>query len=328
MIKKMIQQLIVCGAMVCILFSTGCQKHLQESSQQPELRLPAKYEVVINRITTVDMKKASGQESPQTMTENLTVNLFLQPINTGQDQVMFKVACNSVHMLRTDFIGIPTDAEVLRDLEGKQFTLTFAEDGTLHDSSALLKLMKPAGKEALNKSCKGTFKESDMLTDFYDVVVGLCAASAKENYSVGEIYTQYVPTPTPAVEFTLPQREIANTVNQIKERDGVKIANISETHTIAADAPLDLPDIYVKGMKTGGLFSVLRRWRTESIEGSGEKVVDLKTGYCESLNQQWQVKATAGFSIPIRDAHPEITIDETVTAKQINTTKAVADLRK
>ncbi|MCD6380657.1 hypothetical protein J7M07_09470 [bacterium] len=307
-------------AIICLTVLAGCQKHLKENvsdNLHPKRVMPVHYQVAINRTTTVEMQKDSGQSSPQTMTEKLTVNLSLQSANTMQDQVVFKAVCDSVHMSRSDFLKTGSGAEALRNLQGKEFTLTLSIEGEMIDDSSIRGLMKYAAKDSHHKSCKGTFREPDMLVDFYNIVSDLCTVAVKGNYPQGEKFIRHELTPTPAVEFSLPQRQITYTVDEVVNNEGVKKAHITEMHTIADDAQAKLPDIYSEGIKTKGLFSSLRRWRTQSIEGTGERVIDLDAGFLESLSQHWQVKATAGLRIPIRDVHPVITIDESIIVKRI-----------
>lgn len=320
MTKKKTLPLIVLGITVCFLLFTGCRTTIQpqeipsSSFIGSEPQKHVQYQMVINRTTIVDLENESGQSSPQTMSEKLTTEFTLQPSNTNQNLITFKGICNSVHIYRTDFVGTQTSGEVLRNLQGKEFKLVFSEDGILQDASSLKKLME-SEVNIYMKTCKGSFKEPDMLTDFYNVVVDLCAASAKDQYSQGENIIRYELTPTPAIEFSLPSRKIASRVQQITNTEGHNKARIFEIHTMTENTQAQPLNIYPNPIKTGGLFSSLRRWQVQSINGTGEKVINLDAGVCELLNQHWQVHATAGFSIPIRDTHPVISIDETISVK-------------
>jgi hypothetical protein len=314
------QRLMVSAMVSVLILLTGCQTHLSQNGSEnmpAETRTPVRYQIAINRTTTVYMKNDSGENTPQTMTEALTANLSLWRDNAIQNQITFKAVCDSVHMLRYDFVKTASGVEALRQLDGKGFSLTISPKGDMADDSSIKTLMKLAAKDSGQKTCKGAFKEPDMLIDFYIVAADLCAAAAKASYSQGQTWSRLEPTPTPAVEFSLPQRQITCTVNQLVNQDGIRKAKMTEVHTLAEDGQTESSGIYPELIKTSGLFSSLRRWRTQSIDGTGEKVINLETGFLESSIQHWQVKAVAGFAIPISSTPPVITIDEKIAVKQI-----------
>ena len=306
-----------------ILFAfSGCQEHSRlaipdKAQAQPDQVLPAHYQVAIVRTTTVEIKKDTGESAPQKMTENLIADLSLWSVKNRKDRIIFRAVCNSVNILRSDFSGKTLDAEPLNYLLQKEFELTISKEGSLLDDSSIKELMRRAVKDPSQKSCQGNFKYSDMLIDFYNVIVDLCGTAAKDSYSQGEEFIRHEPTPTPAVEFPLPQRKIISMVDQLVDQEGTRKAKIIELHIIADNTQATLTDIYPELIKTKGLFSNLRRWRTKSIGGTGEKVVNLNTGLLESSSQDWQIKAEAGFVIPIRDSHLAITIEQVVEIQQI-----------
>ena len=313
------QRMIIFG--ICTLVLTGCQSRI--SNKDVAFDSPARYSVSASRTTTVNMKGASVKEdSPQIMTEKMELVLAINSEKQTDGINAYQVTSESVDILRTDFLGVKRSCSPVKYLRGKPYKIKVSSDGQVLDTSSLEVLLRKASKSASEKTKKGYFRDHpDMLMDCHLVSTYLSTMLARGvsgTVSKGDTWNQMLTTPSPAAEFALPDRDISVKVQGVFKEDKIRKARLIELYTPTDGSKTVAPDIYLAGIKTKGLFAMFRNWKNQSLTGKGETVINLDTGLVESIEQGWQTKSSASFTMPIKGAtSADITIDQAIEIKPV-----------
>jgi hypothetical protein len=328
MTKKMIkQQLIVCGITLCTLYLTGCQTEQQMSGRLKGVDLKGHdgpvYHYTLHRTITVDPQTPSDtQPGPQTMTETLDMLLLVEEDASAEAGTQTcKVTCKSIRSDQTDFVGNKIHNCSITELEGKSFSLTISNDGGILDDSELRALLKQAAKRSLDRKHKVLLKRPDLLSDVevipYTVFASAAKVHSENDFTQNQQFVNIAPTPWPVGYVPIPDHTVTSTVDKLYKDKGSQKAHIMETYAFADGNTLQKPAIYPSGYRMDGLFGFMRKYDFESMAGTGETVYNMDTARIEKRTQIYAVKGTAAFTMPIKDAKPTVTINQTTTVELI-----------
>jgi len=229
-----------------------------------------------------------------------------------------KANCRSLKVSRTssgtDRRGTSKDA--VESFRGKSFTFTVDPTGKIEDYSQLDKLIKKVGKKAFRPKGKaGRIKETDMIGDFtatqwflWDSVSSI--EKAAEGVYVGQSWKSKLPIPTPMV--TRRARDVAYTLDEIRQTENGQLAVIRSSYSLAESVPRGWPVPYSGKFQMSGKFGFLRRYNFLDLQGQGEELFNIDASRTERYNQQYQVQIEASFPMGII-TNPRITIKQKIT---------------
>ncbi len=307
---------------VLIVFLVGCQtdnkKTYTGKLNPPESDRSIRYQYTSSRQITVGSEvKVENSESSQTMTQELELILNCKPV-TSEDAFAYDVTIESAKVSQKDFQGETIFNHAVEELQGKPFQLTCSKDGAIVENSEFVKLLKAAAdEESFHRHRKALLKEPDMLPDMVAMQYNLFASAAKirpENvFSTNQKFSFVEPTPWPVTLFPIPDHQVDCAVKAFKSEDGIKKAKITESYALAEKSQLNMQSIYPGVYKMPGLLGFMRNYKFDSISGSGEKIYNMKSGQIEKSVQNYTVKGTASYAMPIKDSQPQITVNQTIS---------------
>ena len=287
---------------------------------------PLRYRMTSQRQTRIELTdQGQRQSAPQKMTERLELVMVYDPIEVDPfGLTKLQVRCESATVTRTSFSGRPGAADAMESLTEIPFTLTLRPTGQIEDMSDFRRAVGLLGDRAFaeTRTGGGRVKNEDMISDFIALQWHLWDAIASidtplDGLSVGSRWQarQLLPWPVPVPNP--PTRVTTFTLDQISEQDDQRTAHISSTYELTEEFLRDIPRMYEGAFQMRGLFGFLRGYRFESIEGGGTQVFNMDTGILESDRQDYALRVTADFRLPLGDSKPVLNVDQTISIERL-----------
>ena len=206
----------------------------------------------------------------------------------------------------------------VKGLAGKSFTLKVYTTGRIADYSELDALIRAAGEKSFDDSpSQGRIKNPDMIAD---VIAGVwfvwdsisSIERPEKGVGVGQSWKSRLSLPTPMLMREA--RDVTYTLTEIKETARGKVATIKSSYAHAKEAPADWPKPYPPGaFNVRGRFGMLRNFRIEQLQGSGEELFNISAGRVEQSTQHYKMNVSSALLFPLPDANPRIAIDQKLT---------------
>ncbi|AQT67614.1 hypothetical protein STSP2_00762 [Anaerohalosphaera lusitana] len=308
-----------------IIAICGCGPQAQTAEGDDELLIvefdpdrPVSYRMVSERVVDVNLGQKTGGGS-QTATEKLELIMSYKPqgeINP-YGLTTIEATCRSASVQRKTLSGRTENTDAVTFLQGKTFTFKVGPTGKIEDYTDLERVVKELGAKAFAGSAdQGNIKNADMISDFvtlqwylWDSVGKL--ASANPPVEVGREWqtTQLIP-------FASPIRGIRRTtyeLTDIKTTDEGKKAVFAMSFEPTTGKLENIPVPYDRQYRMRGLFGFLRNYELKSLEGSGKQVFNIDRGVVESETQNYTVKLSASFMLPLQDTEPALTVDQNIS---------------
>ena len=212
--------------------------------------------------------------------------------------------------------------DAVESARGKSFLLKVDPRGRIVDANELKALVRQMGERAFQPEGKGgRIKNPDMIGDFVAGVWFLWDGAATiplpaEGLAIGQTWTSQLPVPTPMVMRKA--RDVTYRFNGIRSGPRGAAAVIEGTYAPAASAPADWPIPYSGRFRLSGTFGFLGPYEVLSLEGTGEELYNIAAGRLEQRRQTYTMQIEASVPPMGIEAHPHITIKQTLIAELLN----------
>ncbi|MBN1818494.1 MAG: hypothetical protein JW828_14120 [Sedimentisphaerales bacterium] len=282
---------------------------------------PIRYKAVSQRDILIELLDGEGkpqQNQSHKMSEQLDLELtFLAKEVNLFGLTTVQATVDSAKVTRQAFrTRGPEPEDITEKLKGMTFTFKVSPAGKPTDTSEMdARINEFIESGFVNRSGPvKRIKDPDMVVDFIMLTHHLwdpvAAIKKPSGVTTGATWKsdQLVPLP-----FPLPMmRETTYTLAEVSQENGRK-AVIHSAFGLTKNEPAYWPKAYQEVFNLrGSLFAVLRNYRFESIEGTGNAVFDIQQGMLENESQQWKMKINADFMLPLGNTRPVITIDQKI----------------
>jgi hypothetical protein len=211
-------------------------------------------------------------------------------------------------------------ADAVETAQGKSFTLQVDPRGRITEAAELTALIQEMGQRAFRTDTSaGRVKEPDMIWDFiasqwflWDAVSTVERPAA--GVAVGQTWSSRLSVPTPMV--TRLARNVVYTLAEVRPGEAGPRVVIKSAYTLADAVPAGWPIPYSGRFQMSGTFGFLVSYEVQGLEGSGEELFDLQAGRVERRQEKYTVRMKAGLPPLGIQAHPQITIDQTLTMER------------
>lgn len=326
-LKKAIIKAIITVAFLSLILSAGCAppaKGKLLTVDFPEGK-SLRYKFVTSRNIELDWgenKKVPGRNNSvqSKSSESMELVVSYTPLKIDPyGLTTIKAVCEKVKARRQGARGPAKDA--VESLEGKTFTFTIRPTGKIEDYSELTKLLKEAGKNALRAGSKqGKIKDPDMIDDFFATQWFLWdAVSSIEKPSKGieegQSWQSIISVPNPLVLRLA--RNVIYRLEAFRQTEKGNIAVIKSSYSPAGPVPRSWPVPYTERFQVAGTFGTFRNYKVLKLEGQGEEFYNIDRGLTEKYEQNYRMKVTASFMIPLKGLNPAITIEQNISMQLI-----------
>ncbi|MHC4575145.1 MAG: hypothetical protein ACYS76_13600 [Planctomycetota bacterium] len=287
-----------------------------------------RYKFVSSREATLDWgaadtKSKSGKTGVDKSSESMEMVVAYTPVEVNPyGLTVINAACESVRVKRTSRRGGSSSKDPVNALAGKTFTFTVRPTGKIDDYSQLEKLIKELGEKAFRPGGRrdklGRIKEPDMIADFmatqwflWDSVSSI--EKPTEGVSVGQTWKSKLSIPAPMVMWKA--RDVTYEFAEVRHTEKGRVAVIKSTYSPAESASRSWPIPYSGNFQVSGRFGLLRGFRVQNLQGSGEELFNLDAGRIEQCSQQYKVQVAAFLLFPLPGANPRISIRQKLTMK-------------
>jgi hypothetical protein len=110
-------------------------------------------------------------------------------------------------------------------------------------------------------------------------------------------------------------RDVTYRFNGIRSGPRGAAAVIEGTYALADSAPADWPVPYSGRFRVAGTFGFLGPYEARSLEGLGEELYNIQAGRLEQRRQTYTMQIRASVPPMGIEAHPHITIEQTLIAE-------------
>jgi len=285
-----------------------------QDGRRLEYKFVSKREIILDWDPTGKLSK-SDKSAPDKSAESMEMVVAYTPIKIDPyGLTTVEATCKSVKVARSK--GPRKDA--VEHLAGKTFTFTVGPTGKIEDYSQLDELLKEVGKKAfLPNTGRGRIKELDMIGDFvatqwflWDSVSSL--KNPSQGVAVGQSWKSKLSVPSPMVMRKA--RDVTYRLDEIRQSEKGRLAEISSSYSIADSAPRSWPIPYSGRFQMKGTFGFLSGYKLLNLEGRGEELFNLEAGRIEQYNQQYHMQLQASIPMGI-SVKPMITIKQNLTMK-------------
>ncbi|AQQ70647.1 hypothetical protein SMSP2_01002 [Limihaloglobus sulfuriphilus] len=294
-----------------------------------EMNKPLKYRFVSSRnvdLTLSDQKQKDTKE----MTEQLEMVISYTPIEEDiYGDITVKAVCESSKVTKGSFSGSRQPGkDITESLAGREWTFKVNSLGQIRNFKGLNKLVEELGAATITKQATRNVKDPDMIWDFvntqwfiWDPIAG--QADAGKDITPGATWksTQIIPF----AKLVPAERRIHYTYAQAdEEADNIKISGVIEKLPVKFDdnkQPMPevttLPKPYKVPHQMRGMFGFLTNYRVDSLQGSLEAVYDAQSAVLRSCRQEYDMKMTASFMLPLGDSVPKLDVKQIIKMELI-----------
>jgi len=288
-----------------------------------------RYRFVSSREVRIELTSSAAgkKEDSKLANESIEMVFGIRPLEAnpyGLSTVEF--TCESVESKRTTFSGKPAPADAMQHLRGRTYTLQVSPTGQIELTDSFRNLLREIGQKSFVEKGDSAqrIKDPDMILDwlfFQYTLWDLTASNPKplRGIAPGSSWQseQFLPWPVPIQN--LPSRVITYTVENIEDRQGTKLASVSTRYQLREKPLLNFPLPYEGSYQIrGSLFSVLRSYRHESLEGTGQLVFNLTDGRLESAQDNYTLITAADFILPLGDSLPKLTVRQHIRIERLS----------
>jgi len=212
--------------------------------------------------------------------------------------------------------------DAVETARGRSFTLQVDPRGRITEAAELTALIQEMGQRAFRPDTSaGRVKEPDLIWDFiasqwflWDAVATVERPAA--GVAVGQTWSSRLSVPTPMVARWA--RAVVYTLAEVRPGEAGPLAVIQSVYTLADAAPASWPIPYSGRFQMSGTFGFLVSYNIQGLEGSGEELFNLQAGRVERRQEKYTVRMKAGLPPLGIQAHPQITIDQTLTMERMD----------
>lgn len=315
----------------CVLITlAGCVAPAQKELLVVEFKQGTvlEYKLVSEREITLDLMsddpKMQAKNKPQKMSEKLELVIAYKPIKVDPfGLTTIEGTCKSAKVTRTSFTSKASAPDAIEQLAGEKFIIKLSPTGKISDYSSLTQVVRKLGEKAFATNTKGNqkIKNPDMIYDFIAMQWYLWDSIATidnplDGVAKGKSWktNQLVPLPIPMIAV----RETTYTFDEIEETADGRMASIDSSYVLIKAKLQNWPTPYSSRFAMRGMFGFLRNYKYESLEGTGRQIFDMDMGVVRSDQQQYTMKISAAFMLPLGDSKPMITINQKMSAELIN----------
>lgn len=280
---------------------------------------PLRYRFVSSREVQIELSSGSTgkREDSKLASESIEMVFRIRPVEANPYGLStLELTCESVQTQRTTFSGKPAGPDALQHLKGRSYTLQVSPTGQIELTDSFKNLLREIGQKSFvdKPQSKQRIKDPDMILDwlfFQYTLWDLTASNPKplRGIAPGSSWQseQFLPWPVPIQN--LPSRILTYTVETIEDRQGTRLADVRTRYQLREKPLLNFPLPYEGSYQIrGSLFSVLRSYRHESLDGSGRLVFNLTDGRLESAQDDYTLVTAADFILPLGDSQPKLTV--------------------
>ena len=312
-----------------LLTLAGCvasqQKELLVVEFKPDTVL--EYKLVSEREITLDLlsddPKMQAKNKPQKMSEKLELVIAYKPLEIDPfGLTTIEGTCKSAKVTRTSFTSKAASKDAVEQLAGETFIIKLSPTGKISDYSSLTEVVRKLGKKAFDTNSRGKqrIKNPDMIHDFIAMQWYLWDSVATIDNPLDGVEkgtswetNQLVPLPIPIIAA----RKTTYTFDEIEETPDGRKAMIDSSYVLTKEKLQNWPSPYSGSFAMRGMFGFLRNYKYESLTGTGRQVFDVDLGVVQSDQQQYTMKITAAFMLPLGDSVPTLTIVQKNSAELI-----------
>jgi hypothetical protein len=328
--RNLIYRIVVFSVMSCLLASCQHQatavKPTSSSNGKDKILLTLdfkkdqtlRYKFTSSRDITVvwnDSNNASstGGDATTKSSESLETVIAYTPVEINKyGLTTIKATCESAVVKRSD----GTQSDAAKSFAGKSYNFTVGPSGKIEDYSQIDALIKQVGQGVFTSSSGGQqVKDPDMIGDYiasqwfmWDSIASIPKAS--EGLKIGQTWQSKLSVPTPMVSRLA--RDVKYMLDKITQSDSNKLALIISTYSKADSVPESWPVPYSGKFLVKGRFGILSNYKLLSLDGMGEELFNIDSGYTEQYSQQYHLKLQASMSMGI-SVNPLITIEQKLT---------------
>ena len=318
------------SAAVCLCLA-GCQEAAKSNwlLVSFEKNVPVTYKLTSERTTRIDLTGGddSKKNRPQTMTESLEMVVTYTPTDVDPfGLTTIEAQCRSVKVKRSSMSGRQSAPDAMEQMAGKTFTFRLSPTGQVAEYTDMERLVRDIGAKAFDTSKQDLrVKNPDMISDFiamqwylWDSISTIEEPLAGLN--PGDTWTarQFIPWPAPIPNP--PARLTTYTLDSYVNPEGQPQKAVIKSSYALTSLSLDaFPKPYEGAFQMRGLMGFLRDYQFQSLEGAGTQVFNMENGHIESDRQQYTLKVTAAFLLPLGDSLPALTVDQKISIDKIET---------
>ena len=323
--------MVLLAAPVCLI--TGCGGPISSGSgnylvvefneNQPlRYQFQAKREVVIE--LTGD-KPGSSKASNETLDMIMTI----RPVEVNPfGLTTLEYTCESAKVTRQSFTGRAGGSpDAMTALKGKTYTVQISPTGNIETNEDFVAMLRQIGAKSYVETQKQRVKNPDMIFDwmFFQLYLWDAVTSVDkplDGLTVGDTWQsrQLIPWPIPIPN--MPTRQVDYTLDDITETPEGRIAKIGSTYSVSDEPVTDFPHPYDGTFQIkGSLFSVLRNYQFQSLEGTGAQQFNLDTGTLLEDQEDYTLVARANFILPLGNSIPILTVKQSFSVKLLDSPK-------
>ena len=287
-----------------------------------------RYRFVSSRDVKIELTEGSNgkKEDSKTSRESLDMVMRIRPVKIDPyGLTTLEFTCESVQVKRTSFSGKGAAVDAMEALKGKSYTVQVTPTGQIENKDDFARMLKEIGQKSFVASTnpKQKVKNPDMILDWIFFQMYLWNVSASIPKPLDGIHPgstwqsdQFMPWPVPIQN--LPSRITTYTVKDITEQYAKRTAVIDSTYQLRDEPVLSFPLPYEGPYQIkGSLFSILRSYRHESLEGSGTEIFDLTDGVLEKDQQNYTLVTRADFILPLGQSLPTLTVQQSILIERL-----------
>lgn len=327
------RSIIIISAGVILASLCGCGKPQIKTNKVMglnfEINKPLKYRFVSSRIVDLTLSDQKDKDTKE-ITEKLELVIAYTPVEEDvYGDITIKASCESAKVSKGSFSGSrPSGKDVTESLAGKEWTFKVNSLGQIRDFGSLIGLIEQLGEATITKQSTRNVKDPDMIWDFvntqwfiWDPIAS--QADAAIDIAPGQRWqsTQIIPF----AKLVPAERRISYTYTEpADESETIKISGMIEKLPIKFDEdkqPMPevktLPKPYKVAHQMRGMFGFLTNYRVDTLEGSLEAVYDAGSALLRSCRQEYDMKMTASFMLPLGDSVPMLDVKQTINMELI-----------
>ena len=286
------------------------------------------YRLVSEREITLDLQsddpKMQAKNKPQKMSEKLEMVIAYKPVEVDPyGLTTIEGTCKSAKVTRKSFTSKASASDAIEQLKGETFIIKLSPTGKISDYSSLTQVVRKLGEKAFATNTKGKqeIKNPDMIYDFIAMQWYLWDSVATidnplDGVAKGKSWktNQLVPLPIPMIAV----RETTYTFDEIEDTADGRKAAIDSSYVLIKAKLQNWPTPYSGRFAMRGMFGFLRNYKYESLTGTGRLIFDVDRGVVQGDQQQYTMKISAAFMLPLGDSVPMITIDQKMTTELLS----------
>lgn len=287
------------------------------------------YRFVSSRQVQIELTTGAGgkKEDSKISNESIEMVMRIKPLEVdpyGLSTVEF--TCQSVQVKRTSFSGKGSTTDAMESLRGKSYTIQITPTGQIKNLDSFSTLLKEIGQKSFvaRSDAQQNVKDPDMILDWICFQYYLWDVTASNPNPLAGVRPgstwksdQFMTWPVPIQN--LPSRTTTYTVKEITEQDGKRLAHIDSAYQLGEKPVLNFPLPYDGPYQIkGSLFSILRNFQHQSLEGSGALTYNLTDGYPEKDQQDYTLVTQAGFILPLGQSFPTLTVAQSILIERLD----------